>query len=122
MIVNLAVNARDAMPSGGRLCVETSAIEVGETEAGAYADLPPGPYAAVSVLDDGVGMSAETQGRAFDPFFTTKGPGQGSGLGLSTVLGIVKQSGGAVWLESTEGRGTVAWVCLPRLGEPGEPG
>jgi PAS domain S-box-containing protein len=119
VIVNLAVNARDAMPSGGRLCVETSAIEVGGAESGARADLRPGSYAAVSVLDDGVGMSAETRARAFDPFFTTKGPGRGSGLGLSTVLGIVKQSGGAVWLESTQGLGTVAWVCLPRLEEPG---
>jgi PAS domain S-box-containing protein len=118
VIVNLAVNARDAMPSGGRLFVETSAIMVGEAEAGALADLQPGIYAAVSVLDTGVGMSAEVRGRAFDPFFTTKGPGQGSGLGLSTVLGIVKQSGGAVWLESTEGRGTVAWIYFPRLGEP----
>ena|GEM_PF-3169314 len=118
VLVNLAVNARDAMPSGGRLCVETAAIEIGAVEAGAHADLQPGSYAAVSVLDTGVGMSAETQGRAFDPFFTTKGPGQGSGLGLSTVLGIVKQSGGTVRLESTEGRGTAAWVYLPRLGEP----
>ncbi len=118
VIVNLAVNARDAMPSGGRLWVETSAIEVGTAEAGAHADLPPGAWASVSVRDTGVGMSAETRGRAFDPFFTTKGPGQGSGLGLSTVLGIVKQSGGTVRLESTEGRGTVARVCLPRLGEP----
>lgn len=119
VLVNLAVNARDAMPSGGRLCVETSAIEIGGTGTGPHPDLKPGAYAAISVLDEGVGMSAETLGRAFDPFFTTKGPGQGSGLGLSTVLGIVKQSGGAVWLESAEGRGTAAWVCLPRLEEPG---
>ena len=118
VIVNLAVNAREAMPSGGKLCVETSAIEVGAAEAGAHADLQPGTYAAVSVRDTGVGMSAQTRGRAFDPFFTTKGPGQGSGLGLSTVLGIVKQSGGTVFLESTQGRGTVAWVHLPRVGEP----
>lgn len=118
VIVNLAVNARDAMPSGGKLCVETAAIEIGAAEAGAHADLQPGSYAAVSVRDTGVGMSSETRGRAFDPFFTTKGPGQGSGLGLSTVLGIVKQSGGTVCLESTQGRGTVVWVHLQRVGEP----
>ncbi|MBK6406918.1 MAG: MASE1 domain-containing protein [Holophagales bacterium] len=118
VIVNLAVNARDAMPSGGKLCVETATIEIGAAEVGAHVDLQPGSYATVSVRDTGVGMSAQTRGRAFDPFFTTKGPGQGSGLGLSTVLGIVKQSGGTVWLESTQGRGTVAWVHLPLVGEP----
>ncbi|MBK8596216.1 MAG: response regulator [Holophagales bacterium] len=118
VIVNLAVNARDAMPSGGKLVVETSVVTVGEAEAREGADLQPGAYAAFSVEDTGVGMSPEVRGRAFDPFFTTKGPGMGSGLGLSTVYGIVKQSGGAVWLESAAGSGTVVWVYLPRLDEP----
>ncbi|MBK9088898.1 MAG: MASE1 domain-containing protein [Holophagales bacterium] len=118
VIVNLAVNARDAMPSGGMLRIETSAADVGEAEAGADADLPSGAYAVLSVQDTGTGMSPEVRGRAFDPFFTTKGPGQGSGLGLSTVLGIVKQSGGAVRLESAVGSGTVAWIHLPRIDEP----
>ena len=119
VIVNLTVNARDAMPSGGILSVETSVLTVGETEAGAHADLPFGSYTALSVGDTGVGMSSEVRGRAFDPFFTTKAPGKGSGLGLSTVFGIVKQSGGAVRLESTVGGGTVVWIHLPRVAEPG---
>ncbi len=118
VVVNLAVNARDAMPSGGTLCIETSAVDVEGAEAGGSSELQPGSYAAFSVLDTGVGMSPEVRGRAFDPFFTTKGPGRGSGLGLSTVLGIVKQSGGAVRLESPAEGGTIAWVHLPRVEEP----
>ena len=119
VIVNLAVNARDAMPHGGELCVETSALHVGEAEVGAHADLHGGAYAVLAVRDTGVGMSPEVLGRAFDPFFTTKEPGKGSGLGLSTVFGIVKQSGGATWLESVPGGGTVVRVHLPRSEEPG---
>ncbi|HYN44247.1 MAG TPA: ATP-binding protein, partial [Thermoanaerobaculia bacterium] len=118
VIVNLAVNARDAMPTGGVLSVETSAVTVGEEAASVDVDLQPGSWAGLSVRDTGAGMSSEVRGRAFDPFFTTKGPGQGSGLGLSTVFGIVKQSGGAVRLESTVGSGTVARIHLPRIEEP----
>jgi PAS domain S-box-containing protein len=118
VIVDLAVNARDAMPSGGLLRIETSAVDAPGTEASESSDLPPGPYAVFSVLDTGVGMAPEVRGRAFDPFFTTKGPGRGSGLGLSTVLGIVKQSGGAVGLENPAAGGTIARVHLPRIEEP----
>lgn len=120
-VVNLAVNAREAMPAGGKLTVETSGITVAETPAAGHAELQPGSWAALSVRDTGVGMTPEVHGRAFDPFFTTKGPGKGSGLGLSTVYGIVKQSGGAVRLESGVARGTTAWIYLPRLEEPGAP-
>ena len=115
VILNLVVNARDAMPTGGTLTLRTSLVEVDEAAARVQADLHPGSYVAVCVQDTGEGMPQDVQARAFDPFFTTKQQGRGTGLGLSTVYGIVKQSGGAVWLDSQPGRGTMAWVYLPRV-------
>jgi two-component system, cell cycle sensor histidine kinase and response regulator CckA len=113
VIINLATNARDAMPSGGVLTIETEAAR-GEG-AGAGHPLPPGRYAALSVRDTGVGMDSETRRRSFDPFFTTKDVGQGTGLGLSTVHGIVEQSGGFVFIDSEPRRGSCFRVYLPEV-------
>ena len=120
VLLNLAVNARDAMPAGGTLTITTGMLrpQDGPSRAG-KAELD-GPHVVLCVHDDGVGMSSEVQARAFDPFFTTKGPGKGTGLGLSTVYGIVKQSGGSVWLESAPGGGTSVRIALPRWEAPAE--
>jgi PAS domain S-box-containing protein len=112
VILNLAVNARDAMPRGGRLRIATAAEELGDAAA-ARMGLPPGRYAVLRVADTGIGVPAEVRDRIFDPFFTTKEPGKGSGLGLSTVHGIVRQSGGNVVFDSAPGAGTVFSVYLP---------
>ncbi len=117
VILNLVVNARDAMPSGGTLTIATSVVEVSGTGARPHVDLEPGTHAVLSVQDTGIGMSDAVQARAFDPFFTTKELGKGTGLGLSTVYGIVKQSGGAVWIDSSPGAGTTMWVYLPGVDE-----
>ncbi|MBK8004510.1 MAG: response regulator [Gemmatimonadetes bacterium] len=119
VILNLVVNARDAMPGGGVLQIATGLRVLGEAEATAQVDLAPGPYVTFTVRDSGVGMSAEVRQRAFEPFFTTKGPGKGTGLGLATVYGIVRQSGGAVALESAEGRGTTVTILFPLVAAPG---
>ena len=122
VIVNLAVNARDAMPDGGRLTVVTRNAEIGGDDDPGSPEVGPGKYVCLAVTDTGTGMSEETKSRLFEPFFTTKGAGEGSGLGLATVYGIVKQSGGAVVVGSEPGNGTTFEVYLPSVEErPGPP-
>lgn len=116
VILNLAINSRDAMPRGGFFAVETKRASI--PAARATGEAPAGEYAVLVVSDSGQGMSAETRERAFEPFYTTRGPGQGSGLGLSTVYGIVRQSGGHIELASEVGRGTTFRIFLP-LVDPG---
>ncbi|MBV9533372.1 MAG: response regulator, partial [Bradyrhizobium sp.] len=112
VIVNLAVNARDAMPDGGKLTIKTGNVTAAQSLA--YKGLPVGDYACIDISDTGAGIPPEIRGKIFDPFFTTKEVGKGTGLGLSTVYGIVKQTGGFIYVDSEEGRGTTFHIFLPR--------
>jgi len=113
VLVNLAINARDAMPDGGRLTIDTTNVEIDALYDSGDSEMAPGPYVRLRIADTGSGMSDEVLARAFDPFFTTKPPGQGTGLGLATVFGIVNQAGGHVHIYSEQGIGTTLTTLLP---------
>jgi two-component system cell cycle sensor histidine kinase/response regulator CckA len=120
VIMNLVVNAKDALPNGGKISIRTASVNLDDSYRPENTFIKNGPYVMISVSDNGEGMDRETQARIFEPFFTTKEKGKGTGLGLSTVYGIIKQSGGYVFVQSEPARGTVFTIYFPRVDEPSD--